>query len=268
MSARSSWSGALTFAGLPIPLKAYSLASTTKNESFRTLCKCHDEPIKQANTCETSGKILTADQQHKGVEHGKGNYIALDANAIASITGTAGSTVALEIERISPLATLNLHAHLGGYAIVPEPKKGAEKPVAILWRILSKLDAAIVTRWTMKAGSRDATLAIYAGPTGLLGATLPQEHQLSSPPVFDASSIAVADAELAMFEGAVTSMYPHADYSAADFPSQYNERRAKAVEAAIKGAPVSATAPAAAPAVPDLMAALSASLATAEKVAA
>jgi non-homologous end joining protein Ku len=265
---RSSWSGAITFAGLPIPVKAYSLASTTKNESFKTLCTCHDEPIKQANTCATTNAILTAGEQHKGVEHGKGTYIALDANAIASITGTAGSTVALEIERISPLATLDLHAHLGGFVIVPEPKKGAEKPVAILWRILSKLDSAIVTRWTMRAGSRDSTLAIYAGPNGLLGATLPQDHQLSSPPTFDASSIAVADAELAMFENAIAGLYPHADYAASDFPSHYNERRAKAVEAAVSGAPVSAAAPAVAPVVPDLMAALSASLSAAEKVAA
>jgi DNA end-binding protein Ku len=264
---KSSWSGAITFAGLPIPVKAYSLASTTKNESFKTLCACHGEPIKQANTCATDGTTLAADKQRKGVEHGKGNYVVLDTNVITQITGTAGSTVALEIQKVCPLSTINLHAHLGGYVIVPEPKKGAEKPVAILWQLLAKQDAAIVTNWTMRAGSRDATLAIYAGPNGLLAATLPQEHQLSSPPVFDASSIAVDPAELAMFEGFVASV-PHGDYKPADFPSQYNDRRAKAIEAAVSGAPIPATAAAAPAAVPDLMAALSASLAATEKGAA
>lgn len=256
--ARSTWSGAITFAGFPIPVKAYNLTPTSKDQSFRTLCECHGAAIAQQNVCTVTNTVLAADKQRKGVEVGKSLHM-LDATAVESIKGSA--TEALEIEAVCPIATLDLHAHKGGLVIVPEPKKGAEKPVAILWRTLGKLDAAAVTRYTPRAGSPDTILAIYAGPKGLLAANLPFEHQLSDTPVFAACDVAVADAEVAMFENALTSMYPNRDYRAGDFVSEHNARRQAAIAAAVAGKPIATTAaPAAAP-VPDLMAALAASLA-------
>lgn len=258
--ARATWTGAITFAGFPLPVQAFNFTPTSKSE-IKTLCDCHGEPIAQKNTCATTSAILTDAQQVKGVEVSKGVYHRLDQTAVEGLTNAAAKTTALEIERVCPRATLDLHAMTGGYSIVPEPKKGAEKPVAILWHVLRKHDMAIVGRWTSRAGSRDSILAVYAGPKGLIGATLPHESQLSNAPVFAACDTAVADAEVAMFEGALTGMYPNGDYDAADFPSQFAARRQAVIDAAVAGQPIaSSPATAAAPAAPDLMAALAASL--------
>jgi non-homologous end joining protein Ku len=256
---RASWSGSITFAGFPLPVKAYNFTSSSKDEGFKTLCKCHGKPIAQKNTCATDGTVLA--DADKGVEVSKSTFVVLDATAVDAITNAAGKSVALEAERVCPTHTLDLHMSTGGYSIVPEDGKGAEKPVAILWRVLQKTDRAIVTRFTGRAGSKDVILAITAGPKGLVGNVLPHAHQLSGAPAGDCANVAVTDAEIAMFEGALMSMYPQGDFVAADFPSQYKEHRKTAIDAAIAGNPVVVAAAPEPAAVPDLMAALAASLA-------
>lgn len=253
--ARSSWTGAIVFAGFPIPVKAYNLVSSPSRESFKTLCRCHGQPIKQQNTCAVDGTAVT--DTDKGVEIAKGVFKALPLPALEAIQA-AGKSAALEPERICPLDTLDLHMSTGAYALIADAT--AEKPVAILWRTLAKTDRALVTRWTMRAGSRDSIVAVHAGPTGLLANTLPFAAQRASVPASTAPSIAVSDPELAMFEQALGALYPNEPFDPAAFTSEYAQRRTKAIEQALAGEAISApAAPAAAP-VPDLMAALQASL--------
>lgn len=259
MAARSSWAGSIVFAGFPIPVKAYNLIASPSKEGFKTLCACHGAPIKQENTCATTGKALDAAEQRKGVEVAKDAYRTLDDAAISAINGV-GKSVALEVEAICPLDTLPLTTVTGCFRIVADSKAGADKPVAILWAALKKSNMAIVTRWTPRAGSRDAIIAIHPGDSGLLANTLPFEHQLTAAPTDNTASIAVSDAEMAMFEQAMNTLYTVGPYAAKHFVSDHNARRAKAIEAAVAGKPVDVAAVAAAPVVPDLMAALAASL--------
>jgi hypothetical protein len=55
--ARSSWSGAITFAGFPIPVKAYSLHKSAAKDGFKTLCDCHQQPIVQVRKCVVSRPV-------------------------------------------------------------------------------------------------------------------------------------------------------------------------------------------------------------------
>jgi Ku protein len=268
MSARSSWSGAITFAGFPIPVKAYPLAKSASSDSFKTLCPCHGQPIRQDTMCATNGTLVDRADVRKGVELAKGVYHMLDAQVVEQIQG-ATKSVTIEPEKFCPLDTLPLHMATNGYVIAPESNLGADKPVAILRAALAKTNVAMVSRWTPRAGSRDSIIAVYAGPDGLLGITLPHVEQMNSIPSVTLPT--VADAETAMFEQAMTTLYTSGPFTPLDFPSEYNARRKKAIEAAVAGQPVpTAATPVQAP-VPDLMAALAASLANAptkEKIAA
>jgi non-homologous end joining protein Ku len=261
MSARATWSGAITFAGFPFPIKAYNLTSSSKNESFKTLCPCHEEPIKQVNTCAADGTVVSGTER-KGVERAKGVYQALDQATLDQVQNH-GKSVALDVERVVPIDTLPLSLSTGAYRLIPDTT--AEKPVAIMWNVLRDAKRALITRWTPRAGSRDAILAIYAGPDCLQANTLPFAHEMSAAPQTSAGSMMVAPAEVAMFEQALTTLYPNGDYVAQDFASDYATRRKAAIDAALAGTPMPAAATPAAPAVPDLMAALSASLAAAKK---
>lgn len=260
MAARSSWAGAIVFAGFPIPVKAYNLIGSGSKDGFKTLCVCHSQPIKQQNACAIDGTVVT--DTRKGVELSKDHFHSLDDKTVEAINGV-GKSDALEPELIAPVNTLDLHLATGAFRILPDSKAGADKPVAILWRTLSKTGLAIVTRWTPRAGSKDGIIAIYAGPDGLYANTLPFEHQLSAAPKGESASIAVADAELAMFEQAMTTLYTVGPYEAAAFVSDHNARRTAAINAAVAGAPLPAAAEAPSAAVPDLMAALAASLSAA-----
>lgn len=264
MAARATWSGAITFAGFPFPVKAYNLSSS-KAQSFKTLCPCHGEPITQKNLCATDGTVVTAPE--KGIEIAKGAYHTLPQATVDSIQAV-GKSVALDVEKVVPFDTLDLHLSTGAYRLIPDDS--AEKPVAIMCEVLRDAKRALVTRWTPRAGSRDSILAIYAGPDGQLQAnTLPFAHELSAAPSTNLSLIPVSDAEKQMFTQALTSLYPNGDYDVKDFPSEYAERRQKAIDAALAGAPIPQAAAPAAPPVPDLMAALQGALnAAGTKVAA
>lgn len=258
MAARSSWAGTITFAGFPFAVKAYPLRSTTKRGGFKTLCKCHNEPIAQKNTCATDGTILT--ETAKGIEVSKGVFSALDAAAADAVTQRPSST-SLVPERVCPVSTLGLNMATGSYALVPD---GAayELPCAGLWAVLRKTERALVQRWVMKANSKDQILAVYAGGKGLIANTLPSAVELTNTNETDLSGLTMPPQQLAMFEQALGALYPNADYDASDFASDFDEARAKAIAAvASGGAPPTASAAPAAAAVPDLMASLEASLA-------
>lgn len=258
--ARSSWSGALTFAGFPFAIKAYNLhASASRQGGFKTLCDCHDEPIAQRNHCPVDDSVC---ETQKGVAVAKGVHKILHATTVSALE-QVGKSVALDVEEVCPVSTLNLALATGAYVIEPDGP-GVEQSLAVLWTTLKKTDKAIVTRWTPRGGSKDHILALYAGDTGVMGATLPFPHQRNSVPATDLTKTTVAPAQAAMFEQALTSLYPNRNFDPANFTSEAAARHADAIAKAIDGnaVPTAAAAPAA-PSMPDLMAALEASLAAA-----
>lgn len=258
MAARSTFAGALSIAGFPFNFRAFNAISSVKNESFKTLCKCHGEPIAQRNTCATTGAVL--DEVDKGVPHGAGFHALPDAT-IESIKAV-GKSVVLEPKGFPLVSTVPLTLATGSFRITHDPKvPGSDAPVATLWRVLHKTGRALVTEWTPRAGSPDAILVIHADDDGLLANTLPWAVELTGAPVGECPTTVVPDAQVAMFEQAITTLYSTDPFDLNAHASAYKERRAKAIEAALDGKePVAAPEPEAAP-VPDLMAALKASLA-------
>jgi DNA end-binding protein Ku len=258
MAGRSSWTGAITFAGFPIGVKAYPLLKSPSKDGFKTLCECHGEPIAQVRKCTTDDKEVGPDQQRKGVQVAKDVYRTLPEAAIAAIESGERS-LALEVEMVCPLETIDLSLSTNAYVLSPDGGVN-KKPVEIMRLVLAKLERAIVTRWTPRAGSKDSILVIRAGDGDLLANTLPFAHQLNDPPTPVGGSVMVAPGELAMFEQAMTALYTNGPFDVKAFQSDFTERRQKAIDEALAGQPITAP-PAPAPTTaPDLMAALKATL--------
>jgi DNA end-binding protein Ku len=258
MAARSAWSGTITFAGFPFAVKAYNFGSSTKRQSFKTLCECHGQPIAQKNTCATDGTILA--KTVKGIEVSKGVFQPLDDAAVANVTQRPATT-SLNPERVCPVSTLGLHMSKAAYAIVPDGDAYV-LPVAGLWAVLHKTERALVQRWVPKANSKDQILAVHAGGKGLIANVLPSASELNNPNERDLTGETFPPQQLAMFEQALGALYPNEDYDAIAFDSDFDKARADAVAAVLSGnAPTTVSAAPAAAAVPDLMASLEASLA-------
>lgn len=284
MPARSSWSGAITFAGFSIHVKAYQVVRSRAADSFKTLCECHKAPIIQHQFCSIDGSSRVArhtkdvaetageQDEHghtlidvvKGVELSKGVFAEIPAESIEAIQ-SAERSISLEPERFCPVSTVPLDMATGVFRLYPNEKvPGATKPVAILWTALAQSERALITEWTPRAGSRNALVAIYSDDSGLRASTLPYPSDLNDLPADTTPLVEVTEAETSMFVQVVEANYNTAEFDRSVYTDSYGARRAEAIEKALAGEVIQAPAAAPVAAVPDLMAAMAASLDTAK----
>jgi DNA end-binding protein Ku len=258
MAARATWSGAITFAGFPINVRAYSAVKSRSSDSFKTLAPTDKLPVRQ-QLVDTNGDVVERADCAKGVEIAKGKFAELAPDAIEMIQ-SAERSVTLDVDRFAALESVPLHLATGTFRILPDSKvPGADGPVGILWNGLRKTRRALVTTWTPRAGSRDAILVIYAVEDGLVANTLPYEVELNELPAWAPEHNEQA---ASLFEQFVATQYSTDDFDLGAFESTYKARRDAAVQAALNGEVIEAPASAepAKAAVPDLMAAMSAAV--------
>jgi non-homologous end joining protein Ku len=258
MAQRSSWAGPITFGGFPFAVKAYPLlAGETKDKRIKTLCTCHNAPVKAPRVCGVSGATLTDAEQIKGVEKSKNAFAVVDGAALDAASGP--KSVAIAPTRVVHLTTVPLYLTMAAYRFVPEP--GHEASVAGLQAVLEKSGKALeVPGFVARNGAPDTVLILFGRDGELLGCTIADKTKLHARPALTATLL--PDAQLAMLGQVLDTVYPLGDFDATSFESQHAAKRAGAILAAVAGTAVAAPTDAApaAPAVPDLMAALEASL--------
>lgn len=260
--ARATWSGSVEFGGFPIHLSAFALTKSTRVESFKTLCPCHSQPIKQAKMCPVDWKEVETDDCTKGYEVARGDVRPIPAEAIEAIKAGEKSDV-LSISSLPKRENVDLHLAHSRYRMIPNEKvPGAEQPVQILWNgLLATGRVLVCNSFVPRAGSADSILAIFADTHGLTGVALPYEAELKvDVPEFMPQANPQAAAmfeQFAQLQGIdMDDAFPYSTIE-----SEYRERRAKALEAALKGDPIDVPeAKAPTQSAPDLMALMQASL--------
>lgn len=255
--ARSSWTGAITFAGFPINVAAYAVTSKSV-AGFKMLDPNHKLPVQQ-KLVDVAGEEVQRADTLKGVEVGKDRYVALDPAAVEMIQAVDRS-VTVDVERFAPLDSVPLNLATGAMRLIPDSKvPGSEQPVQILWNGLRATNrAAIITDWCPRSGARPVVLAIYADDDGLIAHTLPYATDLNDVP----NMVPVENEQAAtMFEQLVSAQYECGDFTLADYEDGHAARRQLAIDAALNGEVIEAPASAPAkPSAPDLMAAMAAAL--------
>jgi DNA end-binding protein Ku len=266
MADRPSWTGAVIFAGFPIYLRAFPLVQSRAAGSFKSLCPCHQAPIKQNKVCAHSGDVIESGALLKGVETSKDAYAVLEPDAVEFIRASESSDT-VEVERFAPRDSLPLTYALGRYRLVPNAKMpGSEGPAGIFWNGLMATErAAVVPGFVPRSSSRDQLAVIVADVYGLDLLWLPYHAELKTPPEWAPEANEQAGE---MFEAFVEQAgYTMDDFSWPTYESHYEARRNEAIATALSGAPIP-TAPAedtAAAPVPDLMAAMQAALGATKK---
>jgi DNA end-binding protein Ku len=261
MAARSSWSGAITFAGFPIHVRAHNLFKTTKAHSLKMLGP-DKQPVRRVYL-DTNSKEVEQAACGRGVEVGKGKIVPLD-DAVVEAIGKAERTGALEIGSFATRETVPLHLANSHYRITPDEKiPGAAKPCNILWNGLRATGLVLVTEWVMREGSRNQLVGIAVEDGQLVAHVLPYLSDLADVPDHEYEE---DEAQAAMFGQFVATQYAVGDFDHAAHEDQYGKRRAELLANAVAGKPIEVEQTEAAPAeVPDLMAAMEASLAQAKK---
>lgn len=260
--ARSAWAGAVNFGGFQMHLRAYTLIESRSAKSFKSLCPCHQQPVKMPKRCAVDDTELEAGALLKGHQVGKDEYVTIPPEAAEQLR-SAEATVQLEIAQLAPVASLDLTLTTGRYRIVPDEKvAGSDQPVQILWNGLIASERALVTEWVPRAGSRDSLLVISADAFGLNGNTLPYASEIKAVPEFKPVRNEQAAAMFEQFAGVQGINMD--DFTHTMYESKYEQRRAAAIDAALSGKPIKVPEAAqAAAAPPDLMAAMAAAVAQA-----
>lgn len=264
MADRPTWTGAVIFAGFPIYLRAFQLVQSRAAGSFKSLCPCHQVPIKQHKVCAHTLEVVDTADLLKGIETSKDAYRVLDPAAVDFIRANeANDTV--EVERFAPVDSLPLTYALGRYRLVPNAKMpGSEGPAGIFWNGLRATErAAVVPGFVPRSGSRDQLAVITADVYGLDLLWLPYHAELKTPPEWAPDENEQAGE---MFEAfAEQAGYTMDDFSWPQYESSYEKRRNEAIATATSGAPLPAADDDEKPApVPDLMAAMQAALGSAK----
>lgn len=224
---RPDWQGAISFAGLPIPLAFFGAVEPDKSV-FKMLDPDHKQPVKQAWRA-VDGTVLEREQTLRGVEYGDG-YVAI--NGMPSLNRTE----LCEIERFSPDKDIPYHLARGIYYVGPRSKApGSETSVQALWNALVKTKrVAVIKDWVARAGSRPWTVVLRADQEGITAFVLPYATQVRVNDVFTPEVNARAAKAMATI---IEADYETAPFDHAAYEDTFSQRRDAAIESVLKGAP-------------------------------
>src|SRR5437588_1443404 len=89
---RSMWKVAVSFVMFAIPVRLY-LATESKSVSFRSLCPCHKQPIKQKRHCAVDDKVIEYKDVLRGFEVGKDRYVLVDDEDLDNLPLASAHTI-------------------------------------------------------------------------------------------------------------------------------------------------------------------------------
>jgi non-homologous end joining protein Ku len=262
MASRATWKGALEVAGFPVNVELHNRIKSKSGESFKTL-GTDDKPIRMVmvesgefekleKDPHTKVSTIGRNDTRKGVPHGDG-FTPLPKEAVETIQGVERSKM-LEPASFAPVDSLPLELADKAFAVVPDSKvPGSEKSVNLIWNGLRARGLAYLATVTLRSGSPDTILAVYATDEGLFAVGLPFEGELNENPSFEYAEDAKA-AE--MFGQFVDTAYDVAPFDHTAFTSTYRERRRDAIEAVLEGKEIEVPDEAPASEGPDLAAVL------------
>ncbi len=255
---RPTWSGAISFGLVNVPVKLYT-AATSRDIQFHQLRASDGSRIQQRRFAVADGEEVTADQLVKGYEVSPGRHAVITTEELESLRPRG--TNAIEIEEFVDLAEIDPVYFEKSYYLVPD--KGSAKPYALLRAAMQQAGKVGIGRVVMRskqyvAAIRPAGNALVLATLYLADEVLPQSSLDDLP----GDDVDLNERELKMAEQLIAMLAGHFD--PAEYEDDYRNRLMELIEAKASGEEVVFQAAEAQPGkVVDLMAALEASIAAA-----
>ncbi|MDF2811437.1 MAG: Ku protein, partial [Microvirga sp.] len=96
MAPRANWKGFLKVGELSCPVALYTAASSSDRIAFHTLNRETGHRVKRQFVDPESGDAVPADQQVKGYEIAKGEYVVLEPEEVAAAVPESDKTLDVE----------------------------------------------------------------------------------------------------------------------------------------------------------------------------
>lgn len=256
--ARAIGTRTVSFGLVSIPVKIYSTTAPGESISFRMLHKDCNSRMKQQYVCLKDGETVSRKDMVKGYEFAKDQYLVFEDAEIKAVAQETDSAIA--ITEFVPQSTVDAVLYEKAYYLGPD--KGAERAYRLLSDSLRQTGLTAVAQY--RARGKEYLVIIRPIQTGLVMQQLRYAHEIRSfdeVPYEDPGEVHETEMNLALqLIGASSSE----TFEPEKYKDHVFEALSAVIEQKLEGQEVS-LAPSEAPKtqVIDLMAALKASLATA-----
>jgi DNA end-binding protein Ku len=255
------WRGAISFGMVAIPVRLY-LATESKSVSFRMLCPDCQTPIRNKRWCPNEDKEVPWSGTLRGYEVGKDEFVVIDDSDLEQLPLTSAHTC--EILEFVDDSDIQAGVQIKS-AYYLEPEAVGLKPYYLLRAALEETGKVAVGKIAFRDREHLCRLALH--DKGLLLNTLywPDEirdaGELSLPEVDAQPDIHKRELDMAVMLVENLS----AKFDPERYKDNYREALTAVVDAKVNDQPIARAAPERPSKVTDLMAALKASVAAAQK---
>jgi DNA end-binding protein Ku len=176
MPPRASWKGFLKIAEVTCPVALYAAASTTDRISLHTINRPTGHRIRRQFVDAETGEAVERDDQVKGYEVGKDEYVSVEPDEIAAIIPHGDKT--LSVWAFIDLAGVDDLYFDKPYYLAPSDRS-ADETFALVREGMRAANAAAVARAVLFRRAR--SLLIRPCDKGLAATTLNFDYEVRSP---------------------------------------------------------------------------------------
>ncbi len=173
MSPRASWKGFLKIADVTVPVSLYSAASTSERIALHTVNRPTGNRVRREFIDAETGKSVERDDQVKGYEVAKGEYVSVEPDEIAAIVPHGDKT--LTVSAFVDLARIDDLYFDKPYYLAPSDRS-ADETFALVREGMRKAKVAAVAEAVLFRRAR--TVLVRALDEGLAASMLNYDYEV------------------------------------------------------------------------------------------
>ncbi len=181
MAPRANWKGYLKLSLVSCPIALFPVASRTERIAFHLINRETGNRLRQQYVDSVTGEIVERDEQVRGYQIGKGDYITLEESEIAE--RALESTHTIDIESFVPGEDIDQVYFDSSYYMAPEDKV-ADEPFVVIREAMKKSGMVGLARVVLYG--RERIVMIEPRDKGLIATTLHYQYEIrDEKPYFD-----------------------------------------------------------------------------------
>jgi DNA end-binding protein Ku len=247
------WKGAVSFGMVAIPVRLY-LATESKSVSFRSLCPCHKQPIKQKRHCSVDDKVIEYNDVLRGFEISKDTFVVMDEEDFDNLPLASAHTI--DIQEFVDGSEIPAEVYMK-QAYYLEPEKVGVKPYYLMREALKDMGKVAVGKIALRDREHMATMRPYGKGMIVNSLHWPDEIRSMDDLSLPEDEVKIDKREMAMAKMLIENLSEAFDPER--YHDEYREAILRVARAKADGQEITVAEPES-PKVMDLMAALKASV--------
>jgi DNA end-binding protein Ku len=247
------WKGAISFGMVAIPVRLY-LATESKSVSFRSLCPCHKQPIKQKRHCSVDDKVIEYNDVLRGFEISKDTFVVMDEEDFDNLPLASAHTI--DVQEFVDGSEIPAELYMK-QAYYLEPEKVGVKPYYLMREALKDMGKVAVGKIALRDREHMATMRPFGKGMIVNSLHWPDEIRSMDDLSLPEDEVKIDKREMAMAKMLIENLSDAFDPER--YHDEYREAILRVARAKADGQEIIVAEPES-PKVMDLMAALKASV--------